>query len=160
MRPKQQEVRRNWRWSAAALALTLTMGSSALLSSNAGAASEPLPQTLVHRSRELSGTLNLDQPQTVTIPRHGQVTRMTLPVVAGQKLLLKVAGQSTAPTGSVVGYAVQTPTGGLVLSSGNANEAATFNLNYLTTSGDYMVTITNGHATSAQMQVAVEQAPQ
>ncbi|WP_223619377.1 Ig-like domain-containing protein [Lysobacter sp. ESA13C] len=111
-------------------------------------------------SRELSGTLSLDQPQTVTIPRHGQVMRMTLPVVAGQKLLLKVAGQSTAPTGSVVGYGVQTPTGGPVVSSGNANEAATFSLNYLTASGDYLVTITNGHATSAQMQVVVEQAPQ
>ncbi|WP_155296450.1 beta strand repeat-containing protein [Xanthomonas oryzae] len=106
-------------------------------------------------SSDVTGTLQADTAQTLTLGRRGQNGRLSFAGTAGQTLAVQVAGQTTVPSGRTTYYTVYAPDGTALASSGTTS-ATTLNLSNLPATGTYTVFVdpSNGETLSAQLTLA------
>ncbi|RBJ58434.1 IPT/TIG domain-containing protein [Xanthomonas oryzae] len=106
-------------------------------------------------SSDVTGTLQADTAQTLTLGRRGQNGRLSFAGTAGQTLAVQVAGQTTVPSGRTTYYTVYAPDGS-TLASTSATSATTLNLASLPTTGTYTMFVDPyyGETSSAQLTLA------
>ncbi|WP_218623214.1 hypothetical protein, partial [Xanthomonas oryzae] len=106
-------------------------------------------------SSDVTGTLQADTAQTLTLGRRGQNGRLSFAGTAGQTLAVQVAGQTTVPSGRTTYYTVYAPDGTALASSGTTS-ATTLNLASLPTTGTYTMFVDPyyGETSSAQLTLA------
>ncbi|RBH87945.1 glutamate synthase, partial [Xanthomonas oryzae pv. oryzae] len=106
-------------------------------------------------SSDVTGTLQADTAQTLTLGRRGQNGRLSFAGTAGQTLAVQVAGQTTVPSGRTTYYTVYAPDGS-TLASTSATSATTLNLPSLPTTGTYTMFVDPyyGETSSAQLTLA------
>jgi YD repeat-containing protein len=109
-------------------------------------------------SRDVSGTLTLNQSTSVTLSDPGQNGLFTFTTDGSQPMVLYVGSISTSPSGGSVLFYVYNSSGTLVAQGSIAAGNSSINLGTLA-SGTYTVLIAPNNAASASLQVTLQPAP-
>ncbi len=105
-------------------------------------------------STDLASALTINTAKALSVTRRGQNGRLTFSGTAGQAVALRVANQSTSPTGRDVYYTVLAPDGSSVGSMSVSTEG-TLNLQGLPAGGTYTVFVDPNYGETVSSSVLV-----
>jgi YD repeat-containing protein len=107
-------------------------------------------------STDVSGTLTLNTPSSLTLNRSGQNGRLTFSGTAGSSVGVEVAALTTTPASQTVTITVLKPDATQLTSGTVSNSGGLINLPTLPTTGTYTVVVDPSYAATATMQVTIE----
>lgn len=105
-------------------------------------------------TRDLVGTLVMNQAQTVNLTRPGQSMRLSFTGTVGQLSTLSLNNPTVTPSGSNLTVAVLRPDGTTLISTG-LNKSGVMNLPSLPVTGTYVVLITSDYGLPGSVQVVL-----
>lgn len=107
-------------------------------------------------SSDVTGTLTLNTPSSLSLNRSGQNGRLTFSGTAGNSVGVEVAALTTTPASQTLTITVLKPDATQLTSGTVANSGGLINLPTLPTTGTYTVVLDPSYAATATMQVTIE----